>query len=139
MLFLIFLSQFKNLLLNIHFNIIWGKTMNCIFCKIVEGLIPAKIIYQDKYLIAFDDINPRAPIHKLIIPRKHLATLNDMEENDLELAGQLFFRAKKLAEELGIAEDGYRVLLNCNANGGQEVYHLHLHLLGGRKMHWPPG
>ena len=112
---------------------------NCIFCKIVNGEIPAKIIYQDEKVSAFDDLNPQAPIHKLIVPRQHIATLNDLTPDKKELVGHMLYTAKQLAKQLNIAKDGYRVLLNCNANGGQEVFHIHLHLLGGRKMHWPPG
>lgn len=113
--------------------------MDCIFCKIAEGLIPSTIIYQDKQVIAFDDIYPRAPTHKLIIPRKHIATLNDINSEDKELVGHMFYVAKQLAFDLGIADDGYRTLINCNSYGGQVVFHLHLHLIGGRKMQWPPG
>jgi len=113
--------------------------MDCIFCKIIAGEIPAKIIYEDDKVVAFDDLYPKAPIHKLIIPRKHIATINNIEETDKELIGHMYWVAKKLAADLEIAEDGYRTLMNCNKNGGQEVYHLHLHLLGGRPMHWPPG
>lgn len=113
--------------------------MDCIFCKIIEKEIPTEIIYDDDKVIAFNDLYPKAPIHKLIIPKKHIATINDIEEEDKELIGHMFYIAKKLAAEFEIAEDGYRTLMNCNAYGGQEVYHLHLHLLGGRQMQWPPG
>jgi histidine triad (HIT) family protein len=113
--------------------------MECIFCKIASGLIPATVLYQDEQVIVFDDLYPRAPIHKLIIPLKHIATLNDMDMKDKELVGHMFYVAKQLATKLGIAEDGYRTLINCNAYGGQMVFHLHLHLIGGRKMQWPPG
>lgn len=113
--------------------------MDCIFCKIVKQEIPAKIIYEDEHVIAFDDLRPRAPIHKLIIPRKHIATLNDIETGDTELLGRLLQTAKHLAKELQIDESGYRTVINCNAGGGQEVFHIHLHLLGGRQMTWPPG
>lgn len=113
--------------------------MTCIFCKIVTGEIPAKIIYQDTTVIAFDDLHPKAPQHKLIIPRQHLATLNDMAEEDKELLGHMMYIAKQLAREIGIAETGYRVLMNCNGDGGQEVFHMHLHLLGGRSLRWSPG
>lgn len=113
--------------------------MECLFCNIAAGKTPAKIIYQDEKIVAFDDISPRAPQHKLIIPRKHLATLNDMTDEDKDLLGQMMFIAKRLATDYGIAESGYRVLLNCNADGGQVIFHLHLHLLGGRSLRWPPG
>lgn len=113
--------------------------MDCIFCKIIKQEIPASIIYSDDDVIAFDDLYPRAPIHKLIIPRKHIATLNDIEPHDTEILGKLFQTAKHLAQETGIAEPGYRVVMNCNADGGQQVFHIHLHLLGGRSLTWPPG
>lgn len=112
---------------------------DCLFCKIVAGDIPAHIIYQDDQVIAFDDIHPRAPQHKLIIPRKHIATLNDLLPEDAGVAGHLLFTAQQLAKELGIADAGYRVVMNCNAEAGQLVYHIHLHLLGGRSLTWPPG
>ncbi|KPJ67245.1 MAG: hypothetical protein AMJ43_05080 [Coxiella sp. DG_40] len=113
--------------------------MECIFCKIINGEIPAKIIYQDELLIAFDDLYPQAPVHKLIVPRKHIATLNDINPKDKELMGHILYVSKQLAEQLNIAKSGYRTLLNCNIDGGQAVFHIHLHLLGGRKMNWPPG
>lgn len=106
--------------------------MDCIFCKIVNGQIPANIIYQDDSLIVFDDIHPKAPHHKLIIPRKHIATLNDLTMEDKDLVSHMVFTAKLIATQLGIAESGYRTVINCNADGGQEVYHLHMHLLGGK-------
>lgn len=112
---------------------------NCLFCKIISREIPATIIYEDEKVLAFDDIHPRAPIHKLIIPRKHIATLNEVDPADAELAGSLLITAQHLAKELGIAEDGYRVVMNCNKAAGQLVYHIHLHLLGGRDLSWPPG
>jgi histidine triad (HIT) family protein len=111
----------------------------CLFCKIVNHDIPTDIIYQDDLVIAFNDIYPQAPHHKLIIPRKHIATLNDLTIDDNTLVGHMFSVAQQLAKTLGIAEDGYRTLINCNAGGGQTVFHLHLHLLGGRNMAWPPG
>lgn len=113
--------------------------MDCIFCKIVNKEIPATIIYESEDVIAFNDIKPRAPIHKLIIPRKHIATLNDINEADIFVMGRLLHTARHLAKEASIAEHGYRVVMNCNAGGGQEVFHVHLHLLGGRSMNWPPG
>lgn len=112
---------------------------NTIFDKIISMEIPASIVYEDDEILAFKDINPQAPIHILIIPKKHIPTINDIEINDLELTGKLIFRAKLIAKELGIAEEGYRLVFNCNKNGGQEVYHIHLHLLAGRSMQWPPG
>ena len=113
--------------------------MDCIFCKIISGQLPANIIYHDKLVVAFDDIYPKAPHHKLIIPKKHIATINDLEEEDKNLIGHMVYVAKCLAKEVGVAESGYRVLMNCNADGGQAVYHIHLHLIGGRPLHWPPG
>ncbi len=113
--------------------------MTCFFCKIAEGEIPADIIFQSDDVIAFRDINPQAPTHALIIPKRHISTLNDLEEGDEHLVGSLFLAAKSLAIELGFAEDGYRTVFNCNPHGGQSVYHIHLHLLGGRQLGWPPG
>lgn len=113
--------------------------MDCLFCKILNGDIPANIVYEDDKVIAFDDINPQAPIHMLIIPKQHIETLNDITENHKELIGHMFYVAKRLAQDLEIADDGYRAVFNCNKDAGQEVFHIHLHLLGGRKMHWPPG
>ena len=112
---------------------------NCLFCKIVAGEIPAKIIYQDDTVVAFDDINPQAPVHTVIVPRKHIATLNDLAQGDCEIVGNMVQSAAKIAKDLAIAEDGYRVVMNCNTNGGQTVFHIHLHLLGKRQMQWPPG
>lgn len=113
--------------------------MDCIFCKIANKEIDAKIIYEDDHIVAFDDLYPKAPTHKLIIPRKHIATLNDIKKDDKHLVGSLMFVAQQLAKELNVADNGYRVIMNCNKGGGQEVYHIHLHLLAGRQMQWPPG
>jgi histidine triad (HIT) family protein len=113
--------------------------MTCLFCKIINGEIPAKIIYRDDLVVAFDDINPQAPHHKLIVPQKHVATLNDLHDENNELVGYMVQTAAKLAKQLNIAEDGYRVVMNCNAGAGQTVFHIHLHLLGGRQLTWPPG
>ncbi len=112
---------------------------DCIFCKIARKEIPATIIYEDEQVIAFDDLYPKAPQHKLIIPKQHLSTLNDANDNDKHLLGHMMLTAQKLAKQLGIDEEGYRVLINTNKGGGQVVFHLHIHLLGGRTMHWPPG
>lgn len=119
---------------------VWPMT-DCIFCKIIQGEIPAKLVYEDDSVVAFPDIHPKAPHHLLIIPRRHIATLNDLNESEgnTMLVGHLMQVAKKLARQLNIAQEGYRVLMNCNAGGGQAVFHIHLHLLGGRLMHWPPG
>ncbi len=113
--------------------------MDCIFCDIVSEKTKADVVYKDDLAVAFNDISPKAPHHVLIIPRKHIATLNDIQDEDTALMGHLMQVAKRLAADLGIAEPGYRVLMNCNAGGGQAVYHIHLHLLGGRTMLWPPG
>lgn len=113
--------------------------MDCIFCKIVNAEIPATIIYQDEQVIAFDDIYPKAPQHKLIIPRRHIATVNDLTPEDGELVGHMTLTAKNIAKQLGIADSGYRIVLNCNQEGGQEIYHIHLHLIGGKQLSWPPG
>lgn len=111
--------------------------MDCIFCKIVNKEIPAKIIYEDDLVIGFDDIHPKAAHHKLIIPRKHFDTLNDIEKQDINLAGHLLLTAQHLAKQLDIAEDGYRVVMNVNKGGGQIIFHVHLHLLGGKITGWP--
>lgn len=113
--------------------------IDCIFCKIAAGDIPASKLYEDEHVVAFRDLHPQAPTHVLIIPRRHIATLNDLEPGDAELIGRMYLAAKQVAADLGIAESGYRTAFNCNRDGGQEVFHLHLHLLGGRRMSWPPG
>jgi len=110
-----------------------------IFGRIAAGEIPADIVYQDDDLVAFRDLSPQAPTHILIIPRKPIPSLNQVEEADAELVGKLLVAAAKVAKQVGIAQAGYRVVINCNAAGGQTVFHLHLHLLGGRPMQWPPG
>jgi histidine triad (HIT) family protein len=110
-----------------------------IFSKIIRKEIPAQIVFEDDEILAFRDINPQAPTHILIIPKKPIATLNDVSAEDAPLIGRLFLVAKQLAADLGVAEAGYRTVFNCNPAGGQEVYHIHLHLLAGRQMHWPPG
>ncbi len=110
---------------------------DCLFCKIAAGEIPADTLYEDEDVLAFHDIDKQAPTHFLVIPKRHIATLNDAE--DAELLGKLSLTASKLAKELGFAEDGYRVVMNCNEDGGQAVYHIHLHCLAGRALSWPPG
>ena len=110
-----------------------------IFSKIIRKEIPAQIVYEDDEVLAFRDINPQAPTHILIIPKKAIATLNDLQPEDAVLIGKLYLVARQLASEMGFAEEGYRTVFNCNRHGGQEVYHLHLHLLAGRQMTWPPG
>jgi histidine triad (HIT) family protein len=110
-----------------------------LFGKIAAGEIPADIVYEDEDVVAFRDIGPQAPTHILVIPRKPIPTINDLEAEDAELIGKMFLAAKQIAAQEGIAEAGYRTVINCNAQAGQTVYHLHLHLLGGRPMQWPPG
>jgi histidine triad (HIT) family protein len=112
--------------------------MDCLFCKILEGEIPAERVYEDDQVIAFRDINPQAPFHCLIIPRKHIATLNDIADDDREVVGHMIQAASKIAQQQGFDQDGYRTVFNCNTHGGQTVYHIHLHLLGGKPMGWPP-
>lgn len=111
----------------------------CLFCKIVDKEIPAEIVFKSNKLLAFKDIDPQAPVHILIIPKEHITTTNDLSNKHNELIGDIILTAKRLASEYDIAEDGYRMVLNCNEKGGQAVYHIHLHLLGGRQMKWPPG
>lgn len=113
--------------------------MDCLFCKLVAGEIPATVLYQDDDVIAFEDIMPQAPHHFLVIPKRHISTLNDLGENDAALVGKLPIVASRLAAEKGIHQDGFRVVMNCNEQGGQTVYHIHMHVLGGRQMEWPPG
>lgn len=112
---------------------------DCIFCKILAGDIPADIIYESDAAIAFRDINPQAPTHALIIPRQHIATINDISEDDQAVVGSLYLVAQEIASREGFAEQGYRVVMNCNEAAGQTVFHIHLHLLGGRSLSWPPG
>jgi len=115
------------------------KSDQCIFCEIAQRSLPAEIVYQSENIIAFKDIRPRAPVHILIIPREHIPTLNDLEDGHQHLVGEMFLVARDIAKDLGLAERGYRTVFNCNHDAGQEVYHIHLHLLGGRKFGWPPG
>jgi histidine triad (HIT) family protein len=112
---------------------------NCLFCKIIAGDIPAKILMENEYALAFRDIHPQAPTHILIIPKKHIASIADLAIDDEALMGKLLLTAKTLAENEGIAIDGYRLVINCRENGGQTVSHIHFHLLGGRALKWPPG
>ena len=112
---------------------------DCLFCKIVDGDLPADIVYENDMLVAFRDINAKAPTHILLIPRRHIATMNDLQNGDESLAGELFLTAAKIAADEGLADDGYRVVMNCNEAAGQSVFHIHLHLMGGRPMGWPPG
>lgn len=112
---------------------------DCLFCKFVKGEIKPDIVLENEHLIAFRDINPQAPTHILVVPRRHIATVNELVPGDAELIGRLFLAAKEIAGREGIAERGYRLVLNCNPEAGQSVFHIHLHVLGGRRMHWPPG
>ncbi|MDO9547890.1 MAG: histidine triad nucleotide-binding protein [Candidatus Marinimicrobia bacterium] len=111
----------------------------CVFCKIANGEFGVKFIYEDEELLAFHDINPQAPVHVLIIPRKHIARINRLNDSDRSLAGKMILTANKIAEDENISEGGYRLVFNCGPDGGQELEHIHLHLLGGRQMNWPPG
>jgi len=113
--------------------------MECLFCRIVNKKIPARIVYEDEKAIAFEDINPQAPIHILVVPRKHLATILEASPEDNELIGHMFQIANKVAIKRGVAEKGFRLVMNCNPESGQTIFHIHLHLLAGRVMHWPPG
>lgn len=112
---------------------------DCLFCKIIAGEIPSKKVYEDEHVYAFHDISPAAPTHILIIPKKHISTVNDLTDDDLEIPGRLFLTAKRIAKEQGFAEDGFRLVMNTGNDGGQTVYHIHLHLLAGRQLAWPPG
>ena len=116
-----------------------SASTDTVFARIVRGEMPAQIVYQDEDMTAFRDTNPVAPVHVLVVPNKPIATLNDATAEDERLLGKILLTAQRLAHELGIAEGGYRIVLNCNSQGGQSVFYLHFHLLGGRKMTWPPG
>ena len=113
--------------------------MDCLFCSIVEGKIPADKVFENNELLAFRDISPQAPTHILIIPKIHLSTLNDLKKDHELLVGKMIKCASDLAKKEGIDSKGYRTVFNCNSDGGQAVYHIHLHLLGGRQLNWPPG
>ena len=112
---------------------------DCLFCRLAAGEIPATIVYEDERVLAFRDLNPQAPTHILVIPRRHIPTLNDLTAEDDALVGEVTRRAAAIAKEQGLADRGYRVLFNCNADAGQTVFHIHMHLVGGRKLGWPPG
>ncbi len=112
---------------------------DCLFCRMVAGEIAPDTVYEDDQLLAFRDINPQAPCHILIIPKQHIASLNDLVSDDQLVLGKMVLLAQRLAAQEGLAEAGYRTVFNCNEEGGQEVFHLHLHLLAGRQMSWPPG
>lgn len=112
---------------------------DCVFCKIADGQIPAARVHEDEHLIAFRDLNPQAPLHVLIVPRRHIATLNDLADTDDALIGSMLRVAARLAEAHGYQDRGYRTVFNCNRDAGQTVFHIHLHLLAGRGLSWPPG
>ena len=112
---------------------------DCLFCKMASGAIKPDVVYEDDAVLAFRDINPQAPLHVLVIPKQHIATINDLQVTDGALIGKLSLAAKHIAAQEGIAERGYRTVMNCNAEAGQSVFHVHLHMLGGRPMLWPPG
>ena len=112
---------------------------DCLFCKMVSGEIQPDTVYEDDDVLAFRDINPQAPTHVLIVPKKHIATINELQPEDAALVGKLYLAAAKIAEQEGFAEAGYRTVMNCNEAGGQTVFHIHLHLLGGRRFTWPAG
>ncbi len=112
---------------------------DCLFCKILNGDIPADLVYESDSAIAFRDRNPHAPTHVLVIPRKHIPTINDLDDADRDVVGSLYMAARDIARQEGIADDGYRTVMNCNEGAGQTVFHIHLHVLGGRSLGWPPG
>jgi histidine triad (HIT) family protein len=112
---------------------------DCLFCKMIRGEIKPDIVDEDDDLLAFRDINPQAPVHILVVPKRHIATLDDLAPEDAGLIGQLYLAARRIARQQGFHQSGYRTVVNCNSDGGQTVFHIHLHLLAGRRMHWPPG
>jgi histidine triad (HIT) family protein len=114
-------------------------TTDCLFCKMVAGQIKPDSVYEDDEVLAFRDINPQAPLHALVIPKQHIATLNDMRPEDAGLIGKMYLAARQVAQQAGYGESGYRTVVNCNRDAGQSVWHVHLHVLAGRVMHWPPG
>lgn len=116
-----------------------GTDADCLFCKIAAGGIKADILHENDSVVAFRDINPQAPTHVLVIPRKHVATINELTEEERGDVGELFLAARDVAKQEGIDERGYRVVMNCGEGAGQSVFHIHLHVIGGRSLHWPPG
>ena len=112
---------------------------DCLFCKIVNKEIPAEVVFENETIIAFEDINPQAPIHILLIPKEHFTSLNDVTEEKKEILGELLIKARQIAKEKGLANNGYRIVLNTGKDSGQAVFHIHFHLFGGRRMTWPPG
>jgi histidine triad (HIT) family protein len=116
-----------------------GRIMSCLFCRIIDKEIPSKIIYENEQVLAFEDTNPQAPTHILVVPKKHISTSLEISGGDNELIGLMFQAANKIAKDKGVAERGFRLVMNCNQEAGQTVFHIHLHLLAGRRMSWPPG
>jgi histidine triad (HIT) family protein len=116
-----------------------SRDPDCIFCKIIEKKIPSQTVYEDNLVTAFEDTNPQAPVHTLVVPKKHIPEIHSMTEADKDLIGHLFLTAKKIAEEKGLDAKGYRMVINNGRGAGQTVFHVHLHLLSGRRFHWPPG
>ena len=114
-------------------------TDDCLFCKMANGEIKSDVLYEDDDVLAFSDINPQAPVHFLVVPKQHVTTLNDLDASHAELVGKMYLAAKKVADDKGVANGGYRTVMNCNSDAGQTVWHVHLHVLGGRTMTWPPG
>ena len=112
---------------------------DCLFCKMASGEIKPDILYEDDEILAFSDINPQAPVHFLVVPKRHITTLNDLEAEHANLVGKFYLAAKRVADEKGVAQGGYRTVMNCNTDAGQTVWHIHLHVLGGRTFTWPPG
>jgi len=112
---------------------------DCLFCKMVSGAIQPDVVYEDDDVLAFRDVNPQAPLHVLVIPKAHIATTNDLDAGNADVIGKLYLAARQIAVDEGVADPGYRMVMNCNPGAGQSVYHIHLHLLGGRPMGWPPG
>jgi histidine triad (HIT) family protein len=116
-----------------------AEDRECLFCRIASGDLDADVLLENEHVVAFRDINPQAPLHALVIPRRHIATLNDLTPGDADTLGHMYLAAQALARREGVADDGYRTVVNCNSRAGQTVFHVHLHLLAGRRMTWPPG
>ena len=112
---------------------------DCLFCKMVAGEIQPDVVFEDDDVLAFRDVNPQAPLHVLVIPKTHIKTTNDLNAENIGLVGKMYLAARQIAMDEGVADPGYRMVMNCNSDAGQSVYHIHLHLLAGRPMHWPPG
>lgn len=120
-------------------KIMMNRDPDCIFCRIISKDLPSRVVFEDEEILAIEDINPQSPVHLLVIPKKHIPTLQDIKAEENDLMGTLFLVINRMAKERGISEKGYRVVINCGPAGGQSVYHLHFHLIGGRYMKWPPG